>query len=132
MPNDTWTVGTLFSHEGARFRATGFLRVESYAITCDGPDDIVTGILRELIVEEGKDPDNLKRLVYCAPEEATVVSGRGVCGCLVRLSEVTPEGIVGWPEDILAEDRTRAARKHGVPANHLGPDIVARLSPPCP
>ena len=32
----TWTIGTFFTYNGGAFRATGFLKVETYALV---PDD---------------------------------------------------------------------------------------------
>lgn len=123
MSTTPWNVGTRFTHAGARFRATGFLRVETWSVPAG---DVMDDILREILVEEGKDPDNLKRLVYCAPEEATVVTGYGVCGCVVPLSEVSPEGVVAWSEEHLAEERARVASRYGTYAD-LGSATVARL-----
>jgi hypothetical protein len=119
-----WDIGTLFTHGGSRFRATAFLRLETYAVTGDGVD---TEIFREILVEEGKDPDNMKRLVYCRPEEADVVFGAGVCGCVVRLSDVTPEGTVDWPAEVLATQRAAVMGRVGRVAD-VGYDTLVRLS----
>ena len=84
-------------------------------------------MLCEILVEEGKDPNNLKRLVRCAPEEATIVSGAGVCGCLAPLAEAVSEGtVVNWPAETLAFDRNQATLRYGQIA-YVGSDTVARL-----
>lgn len=121
-----WNVGTLFTHNGRKFRATHFLRIETYALA---GDDVGDEILRELLVEEGKDPDNLKRLIYCAPEEATIVCGSGVCGCVVLMSESVVEGMVEWTDELLAQTREAAVGRYGRVA-HIPNDTIARLVTP--
>ena len=122
--NTPWTVGTLFTSNGGKYRATHFFRIETYALT---GDDVGIDILREILVEEGKDPDNLKRLIYCAPEEATVVCGSGVCGCVALMSESVIEGVVGWTDETLAQVREAAVGRYGREA-HLHSETVARIA----
>ena len=88
--------------------------------------DVGTQVLREILVEEGKDPDNLKRLIYCAPEEATVVCGSGVCGCVALMSESVIEGVVGWTDETLAQVREAAVGRYGRTA-HIAESTIARL-----
>lgn len=117
-------IGTLFTTpNGNKYRANQFLRIETYSIT---GDDAGIQVLREILVEEGKDPDNLHRLIYCAPDEATLVSGSGVCGCIVHMSEVTVEGMVDWSDELLTQMRDASVSRYGRVAD-VGEGTLARL-----
>ena len=52
-------------------------------------------------------PDNCP-LEFCARDEAQYVSGYGVCGVIVRLSDVVITGRVPWTKDDLASARATA------------------------
>lgn len=74
------------------------------------PDDMPEPV-RELLEEmrqkyppSGHGPDNV-HLVVCRREEAEYLEGVGVCGVIVRVSDVHVDGHVSWPEERLASER---------------------------
>ncbi len=81
---------------------------------------ITREILAELIAEDpsygprGFGPDKVP-LNSCRPEEAEYVSGYGVAGTIVRVSDVIVTGRVSWPDDVLASEREHALRMAGEP-----------------
>lgn len=109
-------VGDLFEHNGDRYRVTGWLcrsvRQEPPAGERDWLTDMLDDVLFETQQQTG--PDRV-RLRFCTPDEAEYVSGAGVCGCIVRITDVTIDGCIQWDGDTLAAAHSRALRLAGTP-----------------
>lgn len=121
-------VGTLFTHNGARYRVDGYLRpyVPPPVDQSDPMAVLVAEIGAEVAAEmdaeylaefgterrRGHGPDDC-RLEFCRRGEAVYVSGYGVCGTIVRVGEVVSEGMVDWPEEVLAAEEAGVERLAG-------------------
>lgn len=109
-------IGDLFTHDGRLYRVDAWLKdmamPEAPAWNRSPHRDRLGEILYEAQQRVG--PDR-KRVVFCIREEAEYVSGSGVAGCIVRVSDVTVTGRVDWPEDLFEYARQEAAHLVGRP-----------------
>jgi len=93
---EAWTYGSLYiGPSGRTFEAQFFAKV--VPVTLPPGTDTTDEAVRDFLFGAGIHPDHLLRLVYCPPEEATVVHGQGDIGgslqpmCrLTLLKEVRP------------------------------------------
>lgn len=89
-------VGETFEHDGSRYRVTGWLRRDTRAHF----------MMRDV------GPDNCP-LRHCLRDHAEYVTGYGVCGVIVRVSDVTVTGKVSWSDAQIEELRARAVLSAG-------------------
>jgi hypothetical protein len=110
-------VGTLFTHRDARYRVEGYLR--PYTPPPVDESDPMAVMVAEMMAElnaeadaehlaqygrprpQGHGPDDC-RLEFCLRSEAVYVHGYGVCGTIVRVADVVPEGMIDWPAEVIA------------------------------
>ena len=110
------TFAYAFEYRDGRRDRPGRFRVSCYLkrhVPPPWPSDM-PGPVRELFEEMrrkyppgGHGPDNVP-LVVCRRDEAEYVEGVGVCGVIVRVSDVHADGRVDWPEELLASARHHA------------------------
>lgn len=100
--------GTLFRYKGQQYRLDGFLREMPQ-------QEPALGFLETLLAEiaaESQRPGRLRlRLRWCLPEQATYLSGSGVCGCVAPISEVEVVGVVSWSKQALTAHHLAAVRR---------------------
>lgn len=77
-------VGDTFRYDNHRFRVTGWLK-----------------------------KNHREKYIHCHRSEAQFISGSGVCGVVLPVSEVVVDGRVNWPDERIAEERHRAERLVG-------------------
>ncbi|MFL1449258.1 hypothetical protein ACI77O_12755 [Pseudomonas tritici] len=102
------TAGATFEHMGSKYRIDAFLCEH---VRTPPTDSFLARMLDELDAEKAASlPPGMRhiRLRFCMPEEATFVSGSGVCGCLVKLSEIQITGMVAWSDEALAVHHAEA------------------------
>jgi len=63
--------------------------------------------MRSDFPQRGASKDNLP-LTFCARQDATHVSGYGVCGVILPLYEVIVDGRVRWADELLDSERRHA------------------------
>ncbi|MCF5371930.1 hypothetical protein [Pseudomonas syringae] len=103
--------GALFVHKGVSFRLNTFM-CEVTKVTPECP--IVAELVAAWEAEDDADvPMGMRRvkLRHCLPEEATYVSGSGVCGCVVLITEIELHGMVRWSPEQLHEHHQIALQK---------------------
>lgn len=91
----------------SRYRLTSWLR------EMDPPKPGVNWI--DEILYEGQQTIQGKKLVHCTRNEASHVSGTGVCGCIVSIDKIKVVGRVPWSKELIAEERRRALLSVGTP-----------------
>ncbi|MEY2260523.1 hypothetical protein AB7872_08910 [Rhodanobacter denitrificans] len=96
-------VGTLFEYDGAEYRCTGWLRPAEPPMSGQGWAKVIS----ELLYESAYQRDGV-RFQWCLREEATHVSGSGVCGCLAEITRIRVTGQVEQPADVLESERAIA------------------------
>lgn len=103
--------GAHFTHDGRSFRLNSFL---CEVVDTPPENPLIAKLFAEWDAEDmAALPPGMRRikLRYCLPEEATFVSGSGVCGCVVAISEIEVDGMVPWSEEELIEHHENALRK---------------------
>lgn len=102
-------IGDTFTYEGESFRVSGWLkrmaRPEPPAWDRSPFKDVLDDLLYESQQRVGPDRE---RLMFCAREEAEYVSGTGIAGRIVRVSDVKVTGRVDWPEELFEHARHEA------------------------
>lgn len=81
-------IGDTFAHGDHTYRVDGWLKpnpTPSAVSARHGPDRVP--------------------LVFCRRDEAVYVSGYGVCGRIVRVSDVVATGRVSWSEETIERER---------------------------
>jgi hypothetical protein len=68
---------------------------------------LASQLVHEIMADE---PPRRRRLEFCLREQATHVSGSGVCGCIAPLSAIRVVGMVEWPQGVIDDHRARAVR----------------------
>lgn len=100
--------GARFTHQGRTFRLNSFL----CEATDSPPDDpFLAKLYAEWDAEDDAQvPSGMRRikLRHCLPAEATYVSGSGICGCIVKISDIQVIGMVEWSAAELGELRAKA------------------------
>lgn len=99
--------GSLFLYKGRQYRLDGFL--------CEMPErqrgvGVVESLLAQIEAELQITGQRRIRLRWCLPEQASYVSGSGVCGCIAPISEIEFAGIVAWSDQDLAAHHEAAMR----------------------
>lgn len=100
--------GAVFEYGSSTYRLDGFL--------CEAEDPapanpFIAQLVAELQAEEdAKIPSGHRRikLRFCLPEEATYVTGSGVCGCVAAIADITIVGTVPWSSRELIEHHEEA------------------------
>lgn len=87
-------IAELFDHNGSSYRVKGFYK--------PFPDE--NG---EPIIRDGK-----VRLMGCARDEATYISGYGVGGCIVPIEEVVIKGVANWDARTIVKARAHHQEKY--------------------
>jgi hypothetical protein len=77
-------IGDLFEYDGHTFRVSGWLKPAA-----------------RRLASRDVGPDRCP-LVFCARDEAVYLSGSGVCGVIVRVTDVEVTGRVDWSEESFA------------------------------
>ena len=116
--------GTRFIHQGRTFRLNSFLCEEIYT---PPEDPLLAKIYAEWHQEdEAQVPTGMRRikLRHCLPSEATYISGSGICGCIVKISDIEVIGMVEWSVEQLEELQAKALAK-----GHLGKFAVSIIRP---
>lgn len=103
-------VGDTFTHNDRRYRVDGWLkrmaRPEPPAWDRSPHKDMLDDLLYESQQRLGPDRE---RLIGCVREEAEYVSGYGIAGCIVRVTDVRVTGRVDWSEAEFEHARHMAA-----------------------
>jgi len=83
-----------------KWRVTGWLK----AVPLEA---LLTGdFLKDVLLETASRAEEIGMvMVWCTRQEATHVSGSGVAGCLLHISEVEVVGRVNWTEDQIESER---------------------------
>jgi hypothetical protein len=103
--------GARFLYGGRSYRLNSFL---CEVIDTPPEDAFLAQLFAEWAAEDDAQvPPGMRRikLRYCLPEEATYVTGSGVCGCVAAISEIEVVGMVPWPTADLIEHHENALRK---------------------
>lgn len=100
--------GALFDYNGGKYRVKSWLREAPPRTPSQDPDSI--DALIDEILWETAHTSNGTRFQYCVREDATHVSGSGVCGCLVPINAIRVTGMVSWPAEQLEEAHRHAER----------------------
>lgn len=109
-------IGSRFQENGRFYRVTGWVREVPYKLHATNTGDLGMDIISEILNEEYVQQGKLGKFYqeWCLPEEATHVSGVGVCGGIFKISEVTWEGtICDVPAKFLEMDRESAIKRAG-------------------
>lgn len=109
MPNTDMIApafGAIFVHEGRRYRVKGFMKP---ATPPQDPDSL-EAILFETAREFTEDQVRLER---CPRNEAVYVSGAGVAGCIVKITDIEVVGMVPWDPEFLAQQEQSSRRLWG-------------------
>lgn len=95
----------IFEHDGQRYRITGFMKEVEIPIECRDVTDVRSRITYDIAVRMNGGRTSVRRKMWCTAEEATLVSGAGVGGVLVPVSEIKVLGPVSWAQNAIEQAR---------------------------
>lgn len=95
LPDDHPVIACTFSYKDSGYRATGFYKVVPFDRYPKG--DLTSELLKELAIEKDTVKPDYK-IIHCLPEEAHIISGAGVGGCVASIKDIEIEGMVEWDD----------------------------------
>lgn len=126
--SEFFKVGGTFKHKDNRFASVsapdgkhGFRITSFYKAVVEPRWDMSDPGQADIAEIMGEQNELVTRWYYSTPEEATHVSGSGVCGCLSKVEDIIMTGTVEgvWSEELLKSERESHARRIGEHNWHL-------------
>jgi hypothetical protein len=106
--SEFFQVGGLFTYKPEVYKY-GF-RIDNFLRVAKEPRWDISDPEQAMLAEcLGEQNDIVTRWYWCAPEDATHVSGSSVCGVVARVEDITMTGMVTWSEELLSQVRKEAA-----------------------
>ena len=86
------------------WRCTGYMKlVTPETMKYDEDKHGLGAMLNNLLIDSAQKKDG-KIMMWCAKEEATHVTGAGVCGCMEKLSDIEVTGRVPWDDEMIQSE----------------------------
>lgn len=90
------------------YRVTGWMKmVEPEVLKVEQAGMFKHDILNEILIDSAQKRDG-KLMMWCTREEATHVTGYGVCGCIVPIADIICDGYIAWSKEQIDEARVSA------------------------
>lgn len=104
--------GSRFPDEHS-YRVTGWMKlVDPEVLKIEQRKLFKHDFLSDILIDSAQKEDG-KIMMWCTREEATHVTGSGVCGCIVPIKDIICDGYVKWDKETIDNARESALRNVG-------------------